>query len=72
MHFHSGDIHFQQCITFYPAAAPENGPLAIFVHGWPEVSICWRNQLPALAALGFRTIGWRKKSRLRWMQLWCS
>ena len=42
--------------TFYLAAGPENGPLIIFLHGWPELSISWRNQLPALAALGFRTI----------------
>ena len=39
--------------TFYLAAGPENGPLIIFLHGWPELSISWRNQLPALAALGF-------------------
>ena len=42
--------------TFYLAAGPENGPLVIFVHGWPELSMSWRHQLPALAALGFRTI----------------
>jgi len=42
--------------TFYLAAGPANGPLVIFVHGWPELSISWRHQLPALAALGFRTI----------------
>ena len=42
--------------TFYLAAGPTNGPLVIFVHGWPELSISWRHQLPALAALGFRTI----------------
>jgi pimeloyl-ACP methyl ester carboxylesterase len=28
----------------------------IFVHGWPELSISWRHQLPALGALGFRAI----------------
>ena len=42
--------------TFYLADGPEDGPLIIFVHGWPELSISWRHQLPALAALGFRTI----------------
>ena len=42
--------------SFYLAAGPENGPLIIFVHGWPELSISWRHQLPALAALGFRAI----------------
>jgi pimeloyl-ACP methyl ester carboxylesterase len=42
--------------TFYLAAGPENGPLVIFLHGWPELSISWRHQLPALASLGFRAI----------------
>lgn len=42
--------------TFYLAAGPEDGPLIIFVHGWPELSISWRKQLPVLAALGFRAI----------------
>jgi pimeloyl-ACP methyl ester carboxylesterase len=42
--------------TFYLAAGPEDGPLVIFVHGWPELSISWRHQLPALGALGFRAV----------------
>ena len=42
--------------TFYLAAGPEDGPPVIFVHGWPELSISWRHQLPALAALGFRAV----------------
>jgi len=46
----------QRHTTFYLAAGPEDGPLVIFVHGWPELSISWRHQLPALAALGFRAI----------------
>jgi pimeloyl-ACP methyl ester carboxylesterase len=42
--------------SFYLAAGPEDGPLVIFVHGWPELSISWRHQLPTLASLGFRAI----------------
>ncbi len=42
--------------TFYLAAGPEDGPLVIFIHGWPELSISWRYQLNALAALGFRAV----------------
>ena len=42
--------------THYLAAGPEDGPLVIFVHGWPERAISWRHQLPALASLGFRAI----------------
>ncbi len=42
--------------TFYLASGPEDGPLIIFVHGWPELSISWRHQLPAMAGLGFRAV----------------
>jgi pimeloyl-ACP methyl ester carboxylesterase len=42
--------------TFYLAAGPEDGPLVIFVHGWPELSLSWRHQLPAMGALGFRAV----------------
>ena len=42
--------------TFYLAAGAENGPLIIFIHGWPELSISWGHQLPAVASLGFRAI----------------
>lgn len=42
--------------TFYLAAGLQDGPLIIFAHGWPELSISWRHQLPVLAALGFRAV----------------
>jgi soluble epoxide hydrolase / lipid-phosphate phosphatase len=42
--------------TSYLACGPEKGPLVVFVHGWPELSISWRHQLPALGALGFRAV----------------
>ncbi len=42
--------------TGYLACGREDGPLVIFVHGWPELSLSWRHQLPVLAALGFRCI----------------
>jgi pimeloyl-ACP methyl ester carboxylesterase len=42
--------------TFYLACGPEDAPLMIFAHGWPELSISWRHQLPVFAGLGFRTI----------------
>jgi pimeloyl-ACP methyl ester carboxylesterase len=32
------------------------GPLIIFVHGWPELSISWRHQLKAFGELGFRAV----------------
>ena len=42
--------------SFYLAAGPADGPLVIFCHGWPELAISWRHQLPCLAAMGFRAI----------------
>ncbi len=42
--------------TFYLACGPADGTPLIFVHGWPELSISWRHQLPVFAALGFRCI----------------
>lgn len=42
--------------TFYLAAGPLDGTPVIFVHGWPELSVSWRHQLPVFAGLGFRCI----------------
>lgn len=42
--------------SFYLACGAEDAPPVIFVHGWPELSISWRHQLPSFAALGFRAI----------------
>lgn len=41
---------------FYLAAGPEDGPLLVFLHGWPELAISWRHQLPVFAAMGFRAV----------------
>ncbi len=42
--------------TFYLACGAEEAPPIVFVHGWPELAISWRHQLPCFAALGFRCI----------------
>jgi pimeloyl-ACP methyl ester carboxylesterase len=42
--------------TGYLACGAEGAPLLIFCHGWPELSLSWRHQLPAMAALGFRCV----------------
>jgi pimeloyl-ACP methyl ester carboxylesterase len=42
--------------TGYLACGADAAPLLIFVHGWPELSLSWRHQLPAFAALGFRCV----------------
>jgi len=42
--------------SFYLACGAADATPIIFVHGWPELSISWRHQLPCFAALGFRAI----------------
>jgi pimeloyl-ACP methyl ester carboxylesterase len=42
--------------TFYLAAGAEDATPIVFVHGWPELSVSWRHQLPCFASLGFRTV----------------
>ena len=42
--------------SFYLACGEEGATPIIFVHGWPELSISWRGQLPVFAGLGFRAI----------------
>ena len=42
--------------TSYLAAGPIDGPLIIFLHGWPELAVSWRHQLGCFATLGFRVI----------------
>lgn len=32
------------------------GPLVLLCHGFPETSLAWRHQLPALAATGYRAV----------------
>ena len=41
--------------AFLEAGAPD-APLIVFVHGWPELSLSWRHQLPCFADLGFRAV----------------
>lgn len=33
-----------------------SGPLVVLLHGFPEFWYCWRHQIPALAAAGYRVI----------------
>lgn len=42
--------------TFYLSCGGEDAVPMIFVHGWPELSISWRHQLPVFASLGFHAI----------------
>ena len=49
-------VHTARHTSFYLACGATDAPLIIFVHGWPELAISWRHQLPVFAALGFRCI----------------
>lgn len=42
--------------TAYLSAGTPGATPIIFVHGWPELSISWRHQLPVFAGLGFHAI----------------
>lgn len=37
-------------------AGPPEGPPVVLLHGFPEPGRCWRHQVPALAAAGWRVI----------------
>jgi pimeloyl-ACP methyl ester carboxylesterase len=42
--------------TGHLACGPETGPLLVFCHGWPDLSLSWRHQLSTFASLGFRSV----------------
>lgn len=46
-----GDLLFEAV-----ASGPEDGPLVLLLHGFPQTSYEWRSQLPVLAGMGFRAV----------------
>src|SRR5262245_59616494 len=42
--------------SFYLACGAPQASAIVFLHGWPELSISWRHQLPVFAGLGFRAV----------------
>lgn len=42
--------------TAWVEAGPADGPLMIFVHGWPELGIIWTHQIRHFAAAGWRCV----------------
>jgi pimeloyl-ACP methyl ester carboxylesterase len=46
-----GDLEFE--VT---SAGPDDGPLVVLLHGFPQTSWCWRRQVPTLAEAGFRVL----------------
>lgn len=37
-------------------AGPEDGPVVILLHGFPQTSACWRHVVPVLADAGYRVL----------------
>jgi pimeloyl-ACP methyl ester carboxylesterase len=42
--------------THFWETGPYDGPLMIFLHGWPEIGLVWRSQMLAFATAGWRCI----------------
>ena len=42
--------------TCYWEAGPIDGPLMIFLHGWPEIALMWRAHIEAFASEGWRCV----------------
>src|SRR5690242_10612195 len=42
--------------TAYLETGPADGPLMIFLHGWPELGLVWRAQLEHFGAAGWRCV----------------
>lgn len=40
----------------YLASGPRNGPLLIFIHGWPAIASTWKPQIELFASLGFYVV----------------
>lgn len=40
----------------YAAIGPETGPLAVFIHGFPDFWYSWRSQMDALSKAGYRCV----------------
>lgn len=49
-------IHSPRHTTHYWEAGPADGPLMMFLHGWPEIGLLWRSQVEAFAAEGWRCV----------------
>lgn len=40
----------------YVLGGPDNGPLVVLLHGWPQTWYTWRKVMPPLAKAGYRTL----------------
>lgn len=42
--------------THYWQAGPADGPMIVFLHGWPQIGLVWRAQVEAFASAGWHCI----------------
>jgi pimeloyl-ACP methyl ester carboxylesterase len=47
-------MHIEAAGVTLAVTVEGEGPLVILMHGWPELGLSWRHQVPALAAAGYR------------------
>ena len=48
--------HSDNKTTFYHAGGPKDGPLLIFIHGWPAIGKLWKRHILVFSSLGFRVV----------------
>lgn len=51
-----GAVRTARHTTGYLSAGTPGDTPVIFVHGWPELSVSWRHQLPVFGGLGFHAV----------------
>ncbi len=52
----SGTFSSPRHTSHFLHAGDPNDPVVIFLHGWPELSLSWRHQLPVVAQLGYYAV----------------
>lgn len=52
----SRNLETPRQITHYLECGPVDGPLMMFLHGWPSIGLLWRPHLEAFAADGWHCI----------------
>jgi pimeloyl-ACP methyl ester carboxylesterase len=53
---HEHTVRSPRHLTRYWVAGPVDGPLMIFLHGWPEIGLIWRAHMEAFASDGWRCV----------------
>lgn len=51
-----GVAHLDRISLHYAEMGPDDGPLVILLHGFPDTCLGWSHQMPALAKAGFRVV----------------